>query len=88
MQKEIKTFLQKIYYENMQANKQRKTKLYNSYVKALNKRPETIYTFGIDKVYNISELHSLINWYKYYLDYNLNELIYKYEVINNNKINL
>lgn len=88
MQKCTKEFLQQIYYNNMQANRQRKAKLYNSYVKTLNKRPETIYSFGIDEVYNLSKLHSLINWYKYYIDYNLRELIHKYEVINNNKISL
>lgn len=88
MQQCTKEFLQKIYFENMQENKKQKQKLYNSCVKAFNKRPETIYNFGIDKVYNLSKLHSLINWYKYYVEYNLKELVHKYEVINNNKISL
>ena len=86
MQKEIKTFLQKIYSENMQANRQRKTKLYNSMTKKFNKRKEFIYNFGIEKEYSIYNLYKLVDWYKYYLDYNLNELVYKYEIINNNKI--
>ena len=88
MQSETKSFLQAVYYQNMQANKQRKAKLYNSYVKTFNKRPESVYNFGIDNVYSISKLHSLINWYKYFIDYNLRELIHKYDVINGNKIEL
>lgn len=88
MQQCTKEFLQQIYFNNMLANKKRKQKLYNSTVKTFNSRKETIYNFGIDSVYSLSKLHSLINWYKYYIDYNLRDLIAKYEVINANKIEL
>lgn len=54
----------------------------------LQNKNNTIYFNKIDKVYNLVELHSKINWYKYYLELYLYELIQKYENIQNNKINL
>jgi len=54
----------------------------------LQNKNNTIYFNKIDKVYNLVELHSKINWYKYYLEKYLYELIQKYENIQNNKINL
>jgi len=64
--------------------KQKKTKnLINNY----NKK-DIIYNFGIDKVYELENLHKKINWFKYFLELYLNDLFLKYENIRNNKINL
>lgn len=54
----------------------------------LQNKNETIYFNKIDKVYKLENLHKKINWYKYYLELYLYELIEKYENIQNNKINL
>lgn len=55
---------------------------------ALQNKNNAIYFYKIDKVYNLSILHSKINWFKYYLELYLNDLFIKYENIKNNKIDL
>jgi len=84
----IKQYKKNEYYNNMLKNRQKKQKLYNKLVKEYNKNNNTIFDFGIDKVYNLSILHSKINWLKYYLELYIVELLQKHKNIKNNKIEL
>lgn len=74
-------------YNNFVMNKYKKEKKYNRQIQKQNNN-ETIYFNKIDKVYNLSILHSKINWFKYFLEKNIVELLQKYNNIKSNKIDL
>lgn len=85
--KDFKKLKQKEYYQKMILNKIKKQKKLNKFIKEYNKI-DKIYNFGIDKTYNFSILHNKINWFRYYLEYYLNEYLEKQQTIKNNKIAL
>lgn len=91
MIKNIDCFIQlkKLEYKaNFEKNRKKRLKKQEKIVKKFNKNNNYIYYFGIDKVYELENLHSKINWFKYYLELYLNDLFTKYESIKNNKIDL
>lgn len=80
--------LKKLEYKtNFEKNKLKKEKKQKRFINDYNKK-DIIYNFGIDKVYNLSILHSKINWFKYYLELYIVEYLEKINNIKNNKINL
>ena len=65
------------FLENQKREKKAKTK--TKHLIENQNKSNTQYNFNVSKVYNLSILHSKINWYKYYLQLYLFELIQKYE---------
>ena len=83
----LREYKKKEYYNNMLKNKIKKDKKAKKIINLQNK-DNTIYFYKIDKVYNLSILHSKINWFKYFLEVYFVELLNKHNTIKNNKINL
>lgn len=81
-------FLKKLEYKNnFEKNKKKKEKKIKNLINEFNKI-DNVYNFGIDKTYQLENLHKKINWYKYYLQLYFTELLQKHENIKNNKIDL
>lgn len=74
-------------YNNFVMNKYKKEKKYNRQIQKQNNN-ETVYFNKIDKVYKLENLHSKINWFKYYLELYIVEYLNTLNTIKNNKINL
>lgn len=84
----LREYNKKLYFQNMLRNRQKKQRLYNKQVREYNKNNNKVFDFGIDKVYKLENLHKKINWYKYFLELYIVELLDKHKAIKNNKINL
>lgn len=75
------------YKSNFEKNKKKRVKKQLKFVNEFNKL-DVIYPFGVDKVYSLAESWKKIDWFRYYLIKELNDLLLRYENIKNNKINL
>lgn len=75
------------YQKNFIKNKLKKERKAKKIINLQNNN-DTIYFYKIDKIYNLSILHSKINWYKYYLEKYFLDLLQKHNNIKNNKIKL
>ena len=87
---EFKDFKKNLMYLNFLKNQKRKDRRKKKAINKImqyNKNTNTI-PFGINKVYELKNLHSLINWYKYYIELYLEEYFYKIQKIKENKIEL
>lgn len=86
----IKLKKQQTMYNNFLENQKRekKAKIKTKHLIENQNKSNIQYNFNVSKVYQLENLHKKINWYKYYLELYLYELIQKYENIKNNKINL
>lgn len=87
---EFKAFQKNQMYLNFLKNQKRKNRRKK---KAINKilkynKSNSIIPFNVDKVYELKNLHSKINWYKYYIELYLEEYFYKLKTIKENKIEL
>lgn len=84
----VKEYNKKLCFQNMLKNRQKKQRLYNKQVREYNKNNNKVYNFGIDKVYQLEKLHKKIDWFRYFLELYIVELLDKYKAIKDNKINL
>ena len=81
----LREYNKKLYYQNMLKNRQKKQRLYNKQVRECNKNNNKVFSFGIDKVYKLENLHKKIDWFRYYLELYIVELLQKYNNIKSNK---
>lgn len=81
----LREYKKKEYYNNMLKNKIKKDKKAKKIINLQNK-DNTIYFYKIDKVYQLENLHKKINWFKYFLEVYIVDLLNKHKAIKDNKI--